>query len=212
MKFNYCSSLSLLLFFVPVSDIWSQMITFPYTASKKELKLVGNIGYSIARFENSRSMMLNNEFLCIYESRLKPNRHLGIGIGLGLMSRNRDSLLTTFIQTYSSLRVPVYYRQYIKASENSFLFFDIGIVYNVILYKKLETSREGKYVTDKYRNTGSSLAVLLDGGIRIPSPAGFDFEVGINSTTDIVGFFPTKANKLLTKNTNLYLSVTYELH
>ncbi|MES2778119.1 MAG: hypothetical protein V4722_28345 [Bacteroidota bacterium] len=201
------------LVFIPATNICSQIVDFPnkYPLPATELKILVNCGVSATRFENARALMFNNESALIYETKIKNYRHLGIGIGKWQIQRNKDSLNTSYVQTYSGLKLPVYYRQYYAFRKAGFLFWDIGVAYNFFLNSQAKTNINSVLVKNKQRYEGSSFSLLIDLGIRFPVAGPFNFEFGLNGATDFAGIFSKKANKLMTERTNLFIAFSYEL-
>lgn len=177
------------------------------TSYAQQISLSTNIGIAVAETENYKTNMLMQNTSLNYEffSNSKKNLALNVGTAFKTFAGRIDN---NIYSTRSALSVHAAIKSYIKVTEISKVFFQLGFYYNYMFKEILEGQNPQNKITK--HNLGSNVGVFSAVGIHSNISKKFIMEASIENGGDIISNY-RDGNRFTSETYSFKIAFCYSL-
>lgn len=189
------------------SIILLSLMISAFFSEAQVLKLTGSIGYSTIETPQYKKIVLYTERVVNYEFTSHRKLYLLAGIGTGNLQFNAINSQgdESFIKM-QLLSFPVTVRKYEYLKNESFFFFDIGMMGNYFFKQKEETKVTGENI--KQENLGLTMGISGGAGYKRMMTGKIGIEISFNVQIDCFSSFSNKKNEISNNKKMISLGIS----
>lgn len=184
----------------------------PFYVNAQELRMTGQLGNAIGKFENTKKIMLNKSYTMGYEKWIGYNLYMNFELGYSFIQYDDIALdlNTKYFRTKHYITLPLSLKKYYTLSRTSTYYIEVGLANNYNLKDKIEYADSNIGDSIK-KNLGYSLGLLVRFGFKTRFGKNHFVDFGLGTNDDLLIRYKDESQKFRAKKYFFLMSLYRKL-